>query len=376
MKIIKIDQNYSKDVSLWVDFPFRLYKDCVQWVPPLKSGAKKLLVRHKHPFYQHSDADFFVVKKGAEVLGRICLFENKHYNEYNQEKAAFFGYFDVVEDLEAARALFNFGDEWARKRDLNVIFGPKGFIGAAAGGFLVEGFEHRPALDIAYNYPYYDEFIKACGFDKFRDNVSGYLSPTGKGDIPERVIQIAERVAERRGYWVKSFKSKGELKAIAPDIGRLHRAAFKNIPGFYPLTDDEVEWMAEELFSVADPNLIKFVMKDDEPIGFFFGYPDISAGLKKANGYLFPLGWLYILAEKSRTEWMNINAGGILPEYQGRGANAVLYLEISKAILATGFKHIDFEQVGEENALSLADNMTFGVEWYKRHRVYKKDLSS
>jgi ribosomal protein S18 acetylase RimI-like enzyme len=122
---------------------------------------------------------------------------------------------------------------------------------------------------------------------------------------------------------------------------------------------------------IVDPSLIKLVMKDDEIAGFLIAYHDVSAGLQKAGGRLFPFGWFHILRDRRKTDWVNINGLGLLPQYRGLGANAVLYTELRDTIAAHGFKHMDIVQVNETNFNSRSDMETMEIKWYKRHRHYK-----
>jgi len=374
MQIHKIDTTSRNEVNRWVELPYQLYKEHPCYVPMLKDGARKLLNKNSYPYYEHSDADFFIAEENGEVQARICVMENRHYNQHQGEKTAFFGYFDCAENVEAARAVFRAACDWASTRGLDTAIGPKGLLGAAAGGALVDGFEHRAALDIPYNYPYYDEYIKDSGFEPYRDILSGFIHRKGEENIPDRVRKISQRMAERGGFSARRFKTKAELRKIVPDIGDLHRRAFVEIPGYYPLTDAEFALMAEDLIMVADPELITLVMKDDQIVGFLFAYPDISGGLQKAKGSLFPFGWWHILQARKNTNWVILNGVGILPEYQGRGANAVMYLELARVLLDSNFQHAELVQVGVENKRSMSDQLTFGVEWTKIHRVYKKQL--
>jgi hypothetical protein len=374
MKLRKIDTTSKNDVNRWVDFPYSLYEDHPYWVPLPKGGVRKLLDKSLHPYYQHSEADFFVVEDDGEVIAKICLMENNLYNQHQDEKSAFIGYFDVVENIDAARMIFNHAFEWAAARRLDTIYGPKGLMGAFAGGVLVEGYQYRAALDVPYNLPYYDEYFKDSGFDKYRDTLSGFIHRKAEGNVPDRVMRIAERMAERSGFYARHFKSKQELRKIVPHIAELHRRAFVEIPGYYPITDAEFEWMAEELIAIADPEYITLVMKDDLIVGFVFAYPDISGGLQQAKGNLLPFGWWHILRARRTTNWVILNGVGILPEYQGRGANAVMYVELARTLTDSQFWHADLVQVGEENFRSMNDQLAFGVEWTKKHRVYRKKL--
>ena len=361
------------DVRRFVDFPFELYDRCSEWVPPLASGVRKTLDRSRHPFYRHSQAEFFVAEDGAgQTLGRIAVLANRHYNDYHDRKTAFFCYFDAVDDVHVARRLVEAAETWARERGLDSLVGPKGFLRSDGMGVLTEGFEHRAAPGIPYNYAYYPELLETLGFEKEIDYLSGYLD--GDYDLPERFYRIAERVKERRDFWVKSFKSKHELRRWAPHIQRVNNEAFTEVWGYYPLDDGETRMISQQLLTIADPQLLKLVMKGDEVAGFAFVYPDISVALQDTKGRLWPFGWIRLLREFKRTRRLSANGVGLLPKYQGLGANAVLYSELMKMLKSRDFDLCDVAQVAENNQKSLGDMMAGGVKWYKRHRIYRRAI--
>lgn len=371
MHVRKLDTTRADEREKFVNFIFDLYKDAPLWVPPLRSDALNGLDKSKHPYYQHSNADFFLVEENGRTLGRMAMLENTNFNNYHKSRVAFFGYFEVVENVAAAHALLATGVEWARARGLDSIIGPRGLVGID-GSVLVEGFEHRPALTIPWNYPYYDEFIKSFGFEKDADYLSGYA----RGDIilPERVEAIAEKVKEKRGFTIKAFKSRAEIREWVPTALKIHSEAMSELHSYYPPTEEETRNVINTLLLVADPKLIKLIMKGDDVAGFILAYPDISAGLQKANGRLFPFGWFHILRDRQRTDWVNVNGLGLLPKYRGLGANAMLYSELARTVRENHFKHADVVQVNEENFKSRSDMETMGVVWYKRHRHYKLDM--
>lgn len=368
MQLRELDTTRKQERARFVDFLFDLYRDSPLWVPPLRSDAMNILDRSKHPYYEHSEADFFIVEEGNRTLGRIAMLENRNYNNYHNRKAAFFGYFEVIEDIKVARLLLAKAVEWAGERGLDSIIGPRGVAGID-GSILVEGFEHRPALTIPYNYPYYDAFIKDSGFEKDTDYLSGYTR--GDHEIPARIYEIAARVKEKRGYWIKTFSSRGEIREWIPRAMAVHREAMSSLHSFYPPTENETRAVINTLLNIIDPSLIKLVMKGDDIAGFIISYHDVSAGLQKARGRLFPFGWFHILRDRRITEWANVNGLGLLPQYRGLGANAMLYTELRDTIASHGFKHVDIVQVNEANFNSRSDMETMGVQWYKRHRHYK-----
>jgi hypothetical protein len=355
-----------------VEFPFTLYRESPQWVPPLLSSERAILNRRKHPFYDHSEADFFVITAGNNVLGRVAALENRSYNKFRNRRTAFFGYFECYDDREVSCLLLEAVFSWAKKRGLIDVIGPRGVIGID-GSILIEGFDHRPALAVPYNYPYYDTLIRFAGFKKLTDLLSGYLHVSR--EIPERIHKIAERVKERSGFWVKSFRTKSEIRRWIPKVMAVHRAAFSQTRSFYPPTEREVQNVINTVLTIIDPKLVKLVMKgEDEIAGFILAYGDVSAGLQKANGRLFPFGWFHILRERSQTNWLNINGLGMLPQYQGLGGNAVLYTELARTVKQSHFERVEVVQVDEANFNSRSDMETIGVEWHKRHRHYHRSI--
>jgi hypothetical protein len=210
------------------------------------------------------------------------------------------------------------------------------------------------------------------GLQKRFDHLSGYVS--ADQTMPERVFSIAERVKATRGFWIKSFTSKKELRGWIGQIGIVVNESFVGGLDYCPITPEETKLAGEQLLEVADPRLIKLVMKGEEIAGFVFGFPDLSEAIQRSGGRLWPLGWYYLLREYKRTKWVNANGLGLLPQYQGLGANAVLYTELARTIRDFKFEHADIVQIVEENVRSRSDMETMGVNWYKRHRTYKRTI--
>jgi GNAT superfamily N-acetyltransferase len=378
MSIIKLDPTNKKQVQDFLDLPFRIYKDIPQWVPPLQMDERVRLDPNRYPFYKHSQAGFFLAYEGSRVVGRITAIDNRLYNEHNQSSTGFFYLFECEKNQEVAKALFEAACDWARKRGLTQMLGPKGFTVLDGFGLLVKGFEHRPAFGLPYNPSYYPELIENAGFKPERDAISAYIS----ADIqfPQRIHELAERLAKRRGLRIARYRTRKDLRAFVPKMKELYNNALRGTAENAPITDDEVKMMADQLLRFADPRLLKVVMKVEdsgieEPVGFLMAYPDISAALQKTNGKLFPFGWITILREFKRTDFLNINGAGLLPEYRGSGGTAILYSELFKSVVETSqFKHAEIIQIGTENENMLRDLANFGVDSYKTHRTYILNL--
>lgn len=370
MQVRKIDAENKRDVCRFVEFPFLLYRFCAQWVPPLVSSIKTDMDRRKHPFYRHSSADFFLAESDGQTVGRIAVMYNRNYNDYQKDNIAFFGYFESVQDTNVAQALFEAAQEWARAQGASEIVGPKGLIGSDGGGILVEGFEYRPVMGTSYNLPYYDELIKAAGFEKDRDFYSARFD--SKLDLPKRFYQVAERVREQRGLRIVNFRSRRELRPWITPAVKAHGRAFSRNYTYYPPTQEEITSIINSFYLIADPRLIKLVTKDGEIIGVVLGLPDLAAALQRARGRLFPFGWFYILAEQRRAKRALLPALGLLPAYQGLGGNALLYTELAKTLAESSYRSVEFVSIDEKNAKSLREINAFNVNWYKTLRLYRK----
>jgi hypothetical protein len=370
----KVDTSNKKQVSEFVQFHYDLYKDCPQWVPPFYSDIKMMLNRDKHPFYEHSEADFFVVKDQQKIVGRIAVMNNKPFNQYHETKSATFTLIDFIEDQEVANKLFEASFDWAGKRGLNKMVGTKGFSGFDGYGIQVEGFEHRQMMNmLSYNYAYYPKMVEAIGFEKEVDFVSCYLDPNNFKMDP-RVPEIAKRVLDRGTFTVKNFKNKAEIIQWATKIGEAYNGTFVNNWEYYPLSKKEVQYLLQTLISVVVPKLVKIIMSDDRIVGFLIAFPDISAAMQRAKGHLNPISIVDMMIEMKRTKWVAVNGAGVLPEYHGRGGNALLYSEMQKTLQSLPFKDAELTQVAETTKMMRKDLENLGGIPYKNHRVYHRDI--
>lgn len=364
-------------VDQFLRLPFHIYEDNPFWVPPLMMDEKRRFNFHKYSFYKHSEAAFFIGWNGKEASGRLAILNNKLYNDHNSEKTAFFYLFECQNEPETAIGLFQAGKEWARSQGLNKILGPKGFTALDGFGLLVEGFEHRPAMGIPYNPPYYSSLLEGIGFSSVSESVSGYLDASM--NFPERIHELSKRIQARRGLTVARFKNRKSLKVLIPKLKDLYNGALVGTEGGIPLTDEDVNSLADQILWFADPTLIKIIEKKDpqnpkykQMVGFLLAYPDISAALQKTKGYLFPFGWISILFELKKTDWININGAGLIKEYQGLGGTALLFSEMYKSVVESGqFRRADIVQIGLENQKMMREMVNFGIHFYKTHRIYQ-----
>jgi hypothetical protein len=373
MHTLQLDLDHKKQVDDFLRLPFGIYRDIPSWVPPLQIDERLRLSPKRFPFYEHSRAAFFLAYKGARPIGRLAVLDNRRYNEFQKKRTAFFYLFECEENEEAATALFGCAFAWARSRGLDRIMGPRGFTPLDGFGLLVKGFEHRPAFGLPYNPAYYVDLIEAQGFLPEEEIVSGYLSAGIQ--FPVRIHRLAEQIARRRGLHILRCTTRRDLRKLIPHFKELYNQSLGGTEGMIPLTGQEIDTLANQLLWLADPKLVKLVMKDDRAVGFLLAYPDISAALQKTRGQLFPFGWLTLFLALRRTDWININGAGLLPEYRGSGGMAILYSEMFKSVSENPrYKHAEVVQIGIENKNMQREMENFGIDFYKMHRTYQRGL--
>ncbi|MFN2298986.1 MAG: hypothetical protein ACK2UB_09060 [Anaerolineales bacterium] len=386
LKIEQIDSNKRSDVIRFYKVPFPMYAGSKQWVPPLWSDLSMQLNRKKHPFYEHSDADFFIAVRDGQDVGRIAVMENKPYNRYHKRRIAAFYLFETVEDPEVAAALFEQAFDWARKRGLDSVMGPKGFGPLDGYGMLVEGFDRRQTMMMsAYNPPYYPQYMETLGFRKEVDFITCLIT-RDHFRMPERVHRIAGRVLKRGTFRVLSFKNKKDLLRWVPGFIKAYNAAFVANWEYYPLSEWEINFVVDNIMEFLDQDLIKIITHKDEVVGFVLSFPDISAALQRTRGYVPPLSLLDsippplaivdILREVGRTEWLALNGGGILPEFKGVGGNALMYSEMEKTLNSRfrQFKYGELCQVAETAKEMRSDLANIGGAFHKNHRVFIRQI--
>ncbi len=375
VKIEQVDTNNKAQVNDFVTFHYRLYKDCPQWVPPFVNDIKTMLNKKKHPFYGHSAGEFFIARQNGNVVGRISVQENVPFNKYHDTRKAQFYLFDCIDDQEVANALFERAFEWARARGLNQVIGPKGFSLFDGYGIQVQGLERRQMMNMMnYNMDYYPCLIETAGFEKEVDFVSCYINPT-TFHIPDKVREISQKVQERGTFQVKRFKSKKELMTWGYRIAKAYNNTFVNNWEYYPINESETKFMVDNVLAFADHRLVKIITyKQEEVIGFLLGFPDVSGAMQRAKGRLTPWSIVDLMREMKRTEWISLNGVGVLPQYHGRGANALMYAEMEDTIKDFGFKHAEQTQMADTAVQVRKDMENIGAKIYKVHRVYRRAI--
>lgn len=360
----------------FVDLPKRLFRDCPQWVPWFDVDVRMVLKR-SHPYFEHARAETFLAVDtdgvgAGGVVGRMAVFRNENYIREHGRECAHFYFLDFIDDRQVAHALLDRAVEWARGQGCSSLEGPLLYGGTSGSGILIEGFEHRAAMNMMlYNHPYYVPILEEYGFEKLVDLCSFKTDPRDF-DVPEKVARFAEIVEKRGRFEVLRFKNKADVKKRAPEIADLFNVTLGDHPEDYPLSDKELVQLQKDLLLVADPKLVKILAYEGRIVGFCLAFPDLTEAMQKNRGGLSPIRIIRLLREKKLTKRLLVNGMAILPEYQKLGGNAFLYTELTKTVHEGGrFEFAEIVQVAETTEMMLKDLQRLGSIPYKRHRMFK-----
>ena len=342
----------------------------------MRRDVATLLSSTKNPFFEHAEAEYFLAEREGETLGRIAAISNRLHNETHGDRVGFFGFFECVNDHTVAGALFDRAAEWCRQRGHDRLRGPASFSVNDECGLLVDGFDTPPTLMMPHNPRYYIDLLEHAGFTKAKD-LWVYQGGSEKGyvPVPERLTHATELIRLRQGITLRPLSMRdfaGEVERIK----ELYNSAWEKNWGFVPMTEHEIDHLAEQFKPVVIPELVPMAEKDGKLIGFGIALPDLNVVFRKnRSGRLFPviLKLLWALKMK-RIRRARILLLGVIPEYQGKGIDAVLYHWIWTKSAERGIYWGEAGWILEDNPAMNAglEKMTFRV--YKTYRLYDRPL--
>ncbi len=368
----------------FISFAWQVYKNDPHWVPPLISMMKEIFDPAKNPFWEHSEYQNFVARRDGQIVGRITALVNGNHNKIHQEQAGFFGFVEMLDDLEVAGALFDAAADWLRARGVTIIRGPANPSVNDEYGLLVDGFDSPPVVMMTYNPPYYVDLIERCGFSKAMDLWAYHLDTSilggGKVDkLPAKLLRVAQAARKRHNYTVRPINLK-DWDAEVQRFKKVYNAAWEKNWGAVAMTDHEIGHLANGLKQIIDPALVLLVEKDGEVVGVSITLPDVNQALLRA--YPSPQTWeLWTLLKflwhykiRSRINGLRVLILGVLEPYRGTGVDALLYYETAMAALPKGYKKAEMSWTLEINDPVNRAARFLGGEVYKTYRIYEKPL--
>jgi hypothetical protein len=364
------------DLARFFDVADRIYAGDPNWVAPLRSDLAKVF-QDENPFFRHGEIQLFLATRGAETVGRIAAVLDKNHNSFHAEKAAFFGFFESIDDPEVAGKLLEAAAGWGRERKMTVLRGPTNPTLNDEAGLLVDGFDSPPVVMMTYNPRSYPSLIEGQGFRKAKDLLA-YWFPLEEKPL-ERLARVADRFRKREPGIVVRNVSKGSLDSDLSRIRGVYNRAWEKNWGFVPMTPEEMDFMAKRLKPLLVEELLWLAeaRKPDgtlEPIGFMLMLPDYNVAIAPTRGRLLPFGWLKFLLATKKIRTVRVVTLGIQKEYRMRGIQSIMMADSLRFLLQKGFTGAEVSWLLEDNELVIGAVRLWGGRLYKTYRIYEKAL--
>ncbi len=361
------------DLKAFINVPFELNKDEPRWVAPLIMDIKDQLNPKKNPWFDHSEAEFFLARKNGKVVGRISAHIDHNFNEFQDNDWGLFGWFECEDDPATAAALYDKAAEWLKERGRDRMVGPFSYTTNDECGVLIDGFDIPPAILEPWNKEYYPGLFDANGFDKAMDLLMYKMEIADKEKVRPAIFAAAKRVDEG-SYTFKRF-SRRTLNADVDRFLDIYNASWEKNWGFVPLTEKEVRHYAKTLLPVLDKNWA-FVMigSDGDNAGAALTLPDYNQVLRRLNGRLLPFGWAKFLWYRRKIDRVRVFALGVKPRYRTTGLAAKLYIEHLHAAERTGVIGGTMGWILENNRPMNKSLEALGGTVIKRFRLYERTL--
>lgn len=368
-EIIVKEVKTKKDLKKFIAFADDLYKGNDCYVPTLHSDIKDMFDREKNGSYEYCDSIGVLAYKDNKVVGRLMGIINYKYNDKMNVKHLRFTLFDVIDDFEVTKAMFDYIIKWGKEKGMTELNGPLGFVDTDKQDMLIEGYDKIGMSITNYNYPYYNEHMEKLGLTKDVDHVEYLIHVPEKLD--SRIERVQNALLNRFNFKLLKFKDRKEILPYVYKAFDIYNEAFNKLHGTVMLTDKQIKSMVGQFIGLVDLDYIPIVVdKDDNVVGFAVLVPSLAKALQKNKGKLFPFGWYHMLKAIKKNDTLEMYMIAIKPEYQGYGLNSILMHDVTKVAIAKGIKYAETGPELEENYLIRSQWENYNAEIIRKRRCY------
>lgn len=371
-----IEVNNRATAKQFLEVARIIYKDDPFWVCPLDITINQVFDPQKNVFFSHGEATRWILKSdNGELIGRVAAFINTKKAYTFQQPTGGMGFFECINDREAAFLLFDTCRDWLAQRGMEAMDGPINFgENDNFWGLLVEGFMH-PGFGMNYNPPYYKDLFEAYGFNFYFEQVSNHLD--FRKQFPERFWKIAEWVMSHKEFSFEHFTFENAAKYIR-DLKAIYDEAWQFHENFTPINEADLLHSLEKARAVIETELIWFVYTEGKPIAFLVMIPDANQILRHLNGKLHLWNKLKFMWLKKRNTITRarIVIMGVVPKYQKYGIESGIFWQLDKQMKKRPhYSEIELSWVGDFNPKMRKLHESVGATFAKRHITYRKIFS-
>lgn len=374
MKIEEVKSAHQ--VREFLMLPGRLYKGQPHWIRPLDKDIESVFDPERNKTFRHGECTrWLLLNENKEVIGRVAAFVNqKTANKGNDQPTGGLGFFECIDDREAAFMLFDTCKHWLQQRGMEAMDGPVNFGSRDRWwGLLIEGFDRDPNYQCNYNFPYYKDHFEAYGFQVYFYQFTYWR--TVEGPLSDKLHQKAEMMARDPDYEFRHLK-KSEIPKLPEYILKVYNEAWAKRGDNPEMTLAQAKLIVKQMKPIMDIHLLYFGFYKGEPISFFLSLPEINQILRYVNGKLDLLGKLKFLWHTLRKT--NRKAFGVLfgvvPAHQGKGCDGAMVLA-SRKVLQDEYKRYDeyeMNWIGDFNPRMINVVEQVEVQLCKKHATYRK----
>jgi hypothetical protein len=349
MKISRVTD--KRTCKMFLDTARIIYKNDPIWVCPLDREIEAIFDPSKNTYFSRGEADRFILEDdNYNLIGRIAVFIDRNLAWTYDQPTGGMGFFECINDKQAAFLLFNAAREWLIKRGMEAMDGPINFGETDKyWGLLVEGFSH-PSFEVPYNPPYYRDLFESYGFRTYY-KMEGFHLDLSK-PMSDRFLKIAEWISLRPGYEFRHFNWR-EQKKFINDFVKVYNEAWASFKiNFEPLEAEYINGVLRKAKMLIDEEFIWLAYYEGKPIAIFLMYPDLNQILKYLGGKLnlyTMVKFLYLKKMKTITR-LKVLLMGVIPKYQGLGVESAFILNLLKVLKKkTHYQEAEFSWVADFN---------------------------
>ena len=360
MQIIPVNDKTTH--QLFMNLPLVIYKNDKKWIRPLDKDVEEVFDDKKNKAFRFGKIQRWILKnEEGELIGRIAAFVNKKYKNKGDEGAAGgMGFFECINNQDAADLLFNNAKHWLINEGMQTMDGPINFGERDKWwGLVTEGFI-EPLYGMNYNPPYYKTLFENYGFKCFYEQIC--VGMNVKKPLQPRIWERHDLVEKDPAFSAR-FLKKSELVKYAADFTEVYNKAWAGHGGLKQLTIEQVVMMFKKMKPVMDERILWFAYYKESPIAIFINLPDLNQWFKYLNGKFGLLHKLYFLLLKTFKPNKKFTGlvFGIVPEFQGMGVDAYIIAESAKVLQSSKVQYTDYEMqwIGDFNPkmLNIAQNL-------------------
>jgi GNAT superfamily N-acetyltransferase len=366
----------DRDRRAFLRFPYQLYRDDPNWIPRLWPDQLAWL-RRDHGFFEHAYADWYVLKEGKRVLGTIGIAIDEESNQHLNRQDAIFGFFECVEDLRVFEALIEVAIKWARDQGCTHLIGPRSFTPNDYPGFLLGRFDTPAALYEGHTPSYYAEFAEELGWEINTETLAYRAIRKAYGEklegLPAKLFRVAQRASRNRRVEVRPAELthfEREFKIVL----KIYNKALSRLREFVPMAEAQFREFAKSLQPVLHEDMILFAMVDGEEVGFSLALPNLAEAFHRSGGLRFPWNYLQLWWHAPRVRSASFKILAIDPDYWGLGLEALMFIKMIEAFEKRSYQWVDASLTGGDNPYTNKIATRFGLEEYKRYRLYRMGI--